>query len=517
LSNYGLLGLIPFIIGLFFILWQEDTILSITGSLIIGSVILTGFNPILGFLNTASDIILKALLNIKNVLTIATVFEIILLFHILNESGFIYSIKNHHSEKWLTKNRLESLILISTIFLFIDRYFATALIGIFSRPIVKKIRLVNEKHAYILNTVTSSISSIIPFTTITALTIGTISLSFNNLGINFSPLRAYFKSIPLQFYNIFSLFIVITTIALKKDILFMKNIGSNKINDTTLNFGLKSIKRGKNNISISTWGVIGSFIILFGAVIFGYLINFSGVYKLKILNIEYPQIIITSALFLGIIFSIVYSIITKSISYKQFKINKSTISSSIFFTVIYIILAISIENLAKRLNFTPYILDFIRDNNKIGLFLPMLIFILSSIISFLSGSYLFTITTAMPLALRLATINLTDPLIIDDLIFCVIASTISGATFGDINSPFSINFIISTAASNSRVKSHFITQIGYSLIAFFTSIVFGYLLFALNTKPYLSISSGMIIIAIIFYFIDNDKLLKWKFGIKSQR
>lgn len=74
-----------------------------------------------------------------------------------------------------------------------------------------------------------------------------------------------------------------------------------------------------------------------------------------------------------------------------------------------------------------------------------------------------------------------------------------------MNSPFSLNFIISTAASEASVSKHFISQIIYSLIAFFVSIVFGYLLLIFNLKSYLSISSGLLIISLMFIFIDRNQ------------
>jgi Na+/H+ antiporter NhaC len=142
----------------------------------------------------------------------------------------------------------------------------------------------------------------------------------------------------------------------------------------------------------------------------------------------------------------------------------------------------------------------------------MLIFIFSSIISFLSGSFLFTITGVLPFAIRIISLNMTDPLIVDNLLFAVIGSVLSGATFGDMNSPFSLNFIISTAASETAVSKHFISQIIYSLIAFSVSIIFGYLLLLFNIKPYLSISSGLLVISLIFIFIDrNQHSITFKF------
>ena len=88
--------------------------------------------------------------------------------------------------------------------------------------------------------------------------------------------------------------------------------------------------------------------------------------------------------------------------------------------------------------------------------LPLLIFLVSAIISFSVGSSWGTIIMMMPLAIpaALATGN-EYPLII--------GSVLSGALFGDHSSPISETTILSSTGAGIEPLSHFRTQIPYAL------------------------------------------------------
>jgi hypothetical protein len=81
---------------------------------------------------------------------------------------------------------------------------------------------------------------------------------------------------------------------------------------------------------------------------------------------------------------------------------------------------------------------------------------------------------------------------------------IQGQALISQNSPLSLNYIITTAVTNSGIKKRFVTQIGYSFIALGATVLFGYLLFALNLKPYVSIASGFLVIALLLMFLSKD-------------
>jgi Na+/H+ antiporter NhaC len=516
LEGLGLISLLPFILSIFFLIWQKDNIFPLLGGLFLGSILVSQFNPFYGFINTAGVFIVNALTDKINILTILLIAEGLIFFTLLNRCGYLNTLRKEFLKKNVSLNRFEHILFLSNIVLFIDRNLSAFLIGIFSRPLAEKKRLSATKHAYLLNTVSSSISSLIPFTTLTPIAVASIGIAFTNLGISYSPLKAFYQSLPYQYYNIFALFIVLSTLLLNKDLFVMeryRNARSEKpvsaqqahsMSLSTLSFGLILKTRKQTNIQTALYGSTGAICLLLGAIVLGYILNSRGYHKLTILNIQNHHVIFVTALFIGIVFSILYTLITKSITYREYKTRGNDVSLAFLSTIFYMVLVMSIESLAQRTGFSTLLVEIFTKRSLAFTLIPLLIFFLSSVVSFLSGSFLFTVSTMLPLALRLISLNLTDPLIVDSVHFATIGSVLSGATFGDTNSPLSLNFIISTAASESSVSQHFLSQIVYSLMAFFIAAVFGFTLLVFGLKPYFSISLGLLVIALIFIFINKD-------------
>ena len=175
-------------------------------------------------------------------------------------------------------------------------------------------------------------------------------------------------------------------------------------------------------------------------------------------------------------------------------------------TLIYMLLSFAVQMMARRLSLGTSLAGSLLQSRLYRSFIPMIIFSISCVVSLLSGSSPLTISILLPIALRIMGAHMADPLIIDRQVYATIGAVLSGATFGDMNSPFSVHYIIVSAAAGAGIKNRFISQIGYSLLAFAAAIIFGYLLFTINVKPYVSISAGFLGIALLLMFL-TDRIL----------
>jgi Na+/H+ antiporter NhaC len=499
-DNFGLISLVPFVCGIFFLVWKDDIVFPLLGALFIGSIIASKFSPVFGFLNISGVFITNALTDNLNIFLLGIIMEALIFFSLLNRYGVINTLKKNIAGRKLTKNRLESIISASSFLIFIDRHLSTLLAGLFSKPFAEKKDLSRPKHAYFLNTVSSSISTLVPYTTLTPLIIMSIGATFTGLGIGYSPVKAFLKSLPYQYFNIFSLFIVFSSVLLNTDILLMKRARELSGQTKIITFNTGTSARKQPDFPTSLYGTAGALALVFGTLIAGFALHRHGYNRLTILNVESPHIIFLNALFTGIIFLILFSFATKLERYSGYNEWKTALPRTLFMTLLYIVLSFSVESMARKLGFSGSIMKFLFNRSVPYTFIPLITFAFSSLISLLSGSSIFTITTVMPIAIRLISMNMSDPLIIDNILFAAIGSVLSGATFGDINSPFSLNFILSAATVETAVSVHFKTQVCYSLISFANSLIFGYLLLVAGVKPYLSLSSGLLITAMIFFF-----------------
>jgi Na+/H+ antiporter NhaC len=125
--------------------------------------------------------------------------------------------------------------------------------------------------------------------------------------------------------------------------------------------------------------------------------------------------------------------------------------------VLILLLAFLIGNVIKDLGTANY-LAHVMDGNISPFLLPFLVFLVSAITSFSTGTSWGTFSIMMPIALSLgASFDIYTPL--------MIGAVISGGIFGDHVSPISDTTIISSMASGCDHISHVRTQIPYALIS----------------------------------------------------
>lgn len=503
MNHFGIVGLIPFAIGIGVLLWQKDIILSLIGCLILGSIFLARFNPFIGFFRTAGEIMTGALINSSSIATLIIVIESFIFFALLNRGGFITSFTRGIYTRKFEKIILEIIVFSSSILIFINRHIASLLVGLFTRPFTEKKRLSPIRHSYIINTVSSSIATLIPLTTLTPLAIGAIGAGFQSLGIQFSPIKALIMSLPYQFFTIFALFNVVAIILLKKEIPLVKYIDPLH-RDRTIPLSFTSESGLKPDFRKATYGIGASLGVVFGSIAAGliFMRNTSGLFSAG--SLQPIQIVFINGLFTGIVFTILYLILTRVMNYTHFKLEPNGSYSKLIPIFIYIILSMSAEVLARKLELQAGLFRGLTGHPVTIQAIPLVVFLLSTIVSFASGSAPFTIVSVLPIALRIASSSMSDPLLINSWVFASIGAVLSGAAFGDMNSPLSVNFILSTASTNAPLTGHFLSQLIPSFIAYLSSILFGYLPLMINVKPFLSIATGFLAISTFMYFIVPD-------------
>ena len=190
MNSFGIVTIIPFAAAMFFLIWQEDTILPLLGGLVIGGFMLSRFNPHLGLYSVAGELIFGSLQDSRNISILALTVGALVLFTLLNRYGYMHAFYRK-IERWIdSSEKAEITILLSSLLIFIDRYLSSLLAGIFTKPLASRRDLSPLKHAYILNTVSSSVSTLIPVTVLTPIILASIGTAFKAQGIEFSPLKA---------------------------------------------------------------------------------------------------------------------------------------------------------------------------------------------------------------------------------------------------------------------------------------------------------------------------------------
>jgi len=170
-------------------------------------------------------------------------------------------------------------------------------------------------------------------------------------------------------------------------------------------------------------------------------------------------------------------------------------AASLFPALIILIMAWSLGSVFKELGTAKLISKVLGDSLTIS-YLPLAIFLLGSVISFLTGTSWGTMGLLMPIVLPLAL----DLQATADTLPLVIGAVFGGAVFGDHCSPFSDTTIVSALAAGCTPTSHVLTQLPYAgLTAGFATI--SYTLMALKTPA--ALATGVSAIAMIVFVLTR--------------
>ena len=169
------------------------------------------------------------------------------------------------------------------------------------------------------------------------------------------------------------------------------------------------------------------------------------------------------------------------------------------FNNLILIFAWSIGNVCKAIHTGDFLVNLIGDSIDVH-YLPLITFFLSAVISVSTGTSLGTMAIVHPLAVPL-TWGLSEP---GDMsvVVAVLASVLSGASFGDHCSPVSNTTILSASFSGCSIINHVITQAPYAVTMAVIAALFGYLPFGLQWYGKwvgLGVSLGVMVIVVILF------------------
>ncbi|MBU1700312.1 MAG: Na+/H+ antiporter NhaC family protein, partial [Candidatus Eisenbacteria bacterium] len=160
---------------------------------------------------------------------------------------------------------------------------------------------------------------------------------------------------------------------------------------------------------------------------------------------------------------------------------------------IILVLAWSLGDICREIGTSPYLVGLLSEHLNPH-FLPLLIFIVASLVSFATGTSWGTmailIPVTIPLAIETCRYHGFDPGPAHRILLGSLSSILAGAVFGDHCSPISDTTVLSSLATSCDHVDHVRTQLPYALLAGFTGIVLGDLPSAFGMSPWWSLLLG---------------------------
>ncbi|WP_091730667.1 Na+/H+ antiporter NhaC family protein [Proteiniborus ethanoligenes] len=190
-------------------------------------------------------------------------------------------------------------------------------------------------------------------------------------------------------------------------------------------------------------------------------------------------------------------------------------AKSLVITAIILILAWSLGRITSDVGTADFLVKVVSGNIPAGI-LPIIVFLISCLVSFSTGTSWGTMAIVIPLAVPLANSYVLNGVADPSFIIVTMSSVLSGGIFGDHCSPISDTTIMSSMAAAADHMDHVKTQAPYALlgagIAMFCYVLVG--IFKLNVFLTLIIGAALTV-AIVYFFGKSVKEEVLKSGEKK--
>lgn len=513
MDHYGIWGIIPPLLTIVLAFLTKDVIVSLFLGILSGALIVAGGNPAVALMNL-TDLLADSLSDGWNIRIFLFCALLGGLVGMLSKTGAASSFGIWASSKLKTRTGSQFMTFIFGIIIFIDDYFNSMTVGTVMRPITDKTKVSRAKLAYILDSTAAPVCIIAPISSwvVTVMSIVRDAQGFEQLGM--TEFEFFIHAIPYNLYALLALLLVLSVIFLKRDFGPMKQSELLAARGQLYNEDLYGPASGSvEEIAASRAKPIDMLfpiiVLIISAIIFFPVVTWLGAIDgetIKTMGDAMSSMSLgkafndtdsSMALWYAVIFTItatyIYYLARRLLTLKEGGQALQNGIQSMLPALIILTMAWSIGTIIKSpraddgLGLGLYLSHVVSDGGfPIGI-LPAILFVLSAVISFATGTSWGTFGIMIPIAMPIVT-GLVSGLGMDqaglvNASMISISAVIGGAVFGDHASPISDTTILSSTGASCPHLEHVATQMPYAIFvavcSFIGFIVGGFLLNAI--------------------------------------
>lgn len=461
-ESSGWLGVLPVLVAIGLSVITKEVLLSLLIAVIVGSVIvfLEGGLPDSYFFGVekAFDLyILNAASDVDHMSVVLFSLLISGMVSVLKHTNGMGGIVHWVGKFAKTKRSAMFTTYFMGIVVFFDDYANTLVVGNTMRTITDKFNISREKLAYIVDSTAAPIACVALVSTWIGYEVQLIDEGIINNGLESivgTGYSSFLKSISYSFYPLLTLVFIFLLILLKRDFGEMLKV---EINHKKVNFFIEE----PSIITPLYKGVIPILVLI--------LVSFFGIYVTGE-GETFMRHIQSGNSYKGLIWGSTSAIaITVLINFKSGL--KNIIDwilkgfEDLLPAIMILILAWALNGVLKDLGLGSFLGGLLINSGIDFQWIPLITFLLSSIIAFSTGSSFSTMSILFPIVISISTtyiLNNPSGEIIS-IFYCSLASVLSGAVLGDHCSPISDTTILSSMATGCEHISHVQTQLPYAL------------------------------------------------------
>lgn len=442
--EYGIISIIIPLLTIALAIITKDVIVSLMVGIFAGLLTLHGYNPLQAFTGLFDGFIAQIGEGWIAKTLLFTLF-VGAVIRLLNLSGAVESFVAYIDKK---AARIDSplgaqmLAYLIGIVIFIESSITSLVAGTVAKPLCDRNAVSRAKLAYICDSTSAPVCSLVPLNAWGALLLGLILSAVESRVISGDPVSLLIASIPYNFYALFTLLIALVVIWRKWEIGPMRHsVSATPRTDTP---------HGSTHAPALLPMLLPIAVMVLAVPVGLYLTGGGDLFKGSGSTSVYYATIVTLFVMYG------YYRVTGRVTHRSFFKDLFKGMGEMIPIAAILLLALLIGRIIGDLGTANYLTHLLTGTISPAV-MPALIFLVAAITAFSTGTSWGTFSIMMPIALALtASMGLDIPL--------VIAAVISGGIFGDHASPISDTTIISSMAAGCDHVEHVRTQLPYALI-----------------------------------------------------
>jgi Na+/H+ antiporter family protein len=455
--SHSFLSVVPAALALLLAVVTRRVLLSLGIGIILGAVLLASGNPsntLLHLKDMAVGLVWTdggwslGKLKILIFLLLLGVFTSLLTYSGSNQA-FADWAKHHIKDKRGAKMLTAGLVFVT----FIDDYFHSLAVGAIARPVADKFKISRAKLAYILDSTAAPMCVLMPVSSWGASIIATLAgllVTYKITG--YTPMGTFVAMSLMNYYALFALIMVFVVAWFSFDIGSMARLEHAAQHENHDEAQISDGVKGR------VYALIISMLVLIFATVSAML--YTGSRSLETFSIlgAFENTDVNTSLVVGGLSGVAAVLLTTVGAIKPSDYGKAVWQGikSMFGAITILILAWLISTVVSEMHTGEYLSTLVAGNINSG-FLPVILFLLASVMAFATGTSWGTFGIMLPIAAAMA-VKVDATLVIP----CM-SAVMAGAVCGDHCSPISDTTILSSTGARCNHMDHVTSQLPYAL------------------------------------------------------
>lgn len=513
-ADFGWISILPPLVAIVLAFVTEQVLLSLFIGIFLGSTMLNGWNPFFGLLRSMDEYIVGSLGDPDSASVIIFLLAIGGMIGLINKMGGTLAIAESLGKKVKNPKSAQLFTWILGIFVFFDDYANSLIVGPTMSPITDKHNVSKEKLSYIIDSTAAPITGIAVVSTWVGYMISVIVDTYRNMGVEINGYSTYLKTIPYMYYCIFALLMVLMTILTQREFgpmyeaekrarLTGKLVADGSTPMSGDEIARMEVKEDVDlKISSAVVPIVTLVVVVFLGIWYtGYLDAGGAVgFREAFSNGDSFKALLWGSLIASMVAMIM------GIAQKVFTVGEAFDTwlegaKSMLIACTILVLAWSIGSVTQDVGTADFLVGAVSGKIPVSI-LPVIVFIISGLISIATGTAWGTMAIVTPLAIPLVESYIqtgADPV----MSIITISTVLSGAILGDHVSPISDTTIMASMGAGSDHMDHVKTQMPYGMLVAGVSIIC-YLIAGLTLlNPVIILLIGLVLLYAILKIIGK--------------